>query len=82
MPFGLMNAPATFQRVTDGLLQRVPYFIVYIDDVIFHSDKFQSSISHVKIVLIILKNRGLNLNLSKIYLAESKVKLLGYYIDE
>jgi Reverse transcriptase (RNA-dependent DNA polymerase) len=36
MPFGLVNAPATFQRAMDVILSRVLWktAIVYLDDVI------------------------------------------------
>lgn len=33
MPFGLMNAPATVQRMMDEVLKRLYFFRVYLDDV-------------------------------------------------
>ncbi|CAM5078201.1 unnamed protein product [Eretmochelys imbricata] len=39
LPFGLRNAPATFQRLVDGLLAGLgEYAVAYLDDVAIFSD--------------------------------------------
>lgn len=37
MPFGLMNAPSTFQRMMDRLLGIFPFVKVYLDDLVIFS---------------------------------------------
>lgn len=37
MPFGLMIAPSPFQRIMIGLLGKLPFVKLYLDDVIFFS---------------------------------------------
>lgn len=44
MPFGLRNAPATFQRTMDRLRARIPHvrMLAYLDDIIIFSDRSPS----------------------------------------
>lgn len=37
MPFGLLNAPSTVQRMMDGLLSHLPLVRVYLDDAVIFS---------------------------------------------
>lgn len=43
MPFGLANAPAVFQRVIHKILNKskVPYVIIYMDDILIPSKDFE-----------------------------------------
>ena len=49
MPFGLKNAPATFQRVMDGVLTgpMQDFTRVYLDDIIVFSETEADHISHL-----------------------------------
>lgn len=53
MPFGLCNAPSTFQRCMDTLLKNgIGKFVVpYLDDVIIYSKSFKDHINHLNFVL-------------------------------
>ena len=52
MPFGLMNAPATFQRSMDEVLQGLePFSSCYIDDVIVYSVSWDDHICQLRQVL-------------------------------
>ena len=53
MPFGLCNAPATFQRTVDILLSgyRWKTCLVYLDDVIIFSISIEEHLKHVDEVL-------------------------------
>ena len=43
MPFGLISAPSTFQRLMGGLLNGLHDFTVaYLDDIIIHSDIWEN----------------------------------------
>ena len=49
MPFGLRNAPATFQRCMNVVLEGLEEFIgSYIDDVIAHSKTWEEHLVHVR----------------------------------
>ena len=83
MPFGLCNAPATFQRLvmyifTDLLFKSMTIFIVDFST--------QSSTSHqlecVREALVRCKHMQLPLNLDKVLLGVQRGVLLGYVVSE
>jgi hypothetical protein len=53
MPFGLCNAPATFQRTIDKVLQGIKdkFVLVYLNNVIIFSKTFEEYIQHVEEVM-------------------------------
>ena len=57
MPFGLCNAPATFQRTVDMLLSgyRWRTCLVYLDDIIMFGNTAEEHVDHVREVLTVLK---------------------------
>ena len=56
MPFELCNAPATFLRVMDQALYRVPHVESYVDDILIFSPDFDAHLSHLREVLKHLKD--------------------------
>ena len=66
-PFGLSNAPATFQRLMDQVLasQQWLHCLVYLDDVLAYSRDFDSHCERLDLVLSALGDAGLCLNASK-----------------
>ena len=64
MPFGLCNAPATFQRAMDLILKGVAYnyVIPYLDDIIIYSKSYEDHIEHVREVLRGLHEAGILLD--------------------
>ena len=53
MPFGLRNAPATFQRLINYFNSGIPQICIlaYIDDIIFCSESFKQHIANLNVVL-------------------------------
>ena len=53
MPFGLSNAPSTFQRLMNqtffDLLDR--FVVVYLDDILVFSESLSDHLAHLRIVL-------------------------------
>ena len=86
MPFGLMNAPAVFQRLMQCVLQGLnptggPDFVsVYIDDILIFSKSLQDHVSHIGQVLDRLQEAGLKLKPSKCHFICEQVEYLGHLI--
>ena len=60
MPFGLCNAPATFQRTMNNLLAPCRVFAdVYIDDIIIHSRTLEDHALHIREILKLLRQEQL-----------------------
>ena len=50
MPFGLMNASATFQRLMDKFLEGADFVRIYVDDVVVFSESEEDHMEHLRIV--------------------------------
>lgn len=84
MPFGLCNAPATFQRLMDTVLSGLKWkkCLVYLDDIIIFGDTAQSHLENLKDVLEAIKNAGLKLKAEKCKFAYKEISYLGHLINE
>jgi len=82
MPFGLRNAPATFQRALDIILSGVRWqsCLIYLDDVIVFSTSVEEHLVHVNQVLTLLREAGVTLKLSKCRFFQPRVDYLGHVI--
>ena len=81
MPFGLCNAPATFQRIMDHALYRVPHVESYVDDILIFSPDFEAHLGHLREVLKHLQAAGLQLRREKCEIGFSSVEFLGHRIS-
>ena len=81
-PFGVRNAPATFQRPLDIILSSVRWknFLVYIDDVVIFSKTDEEHFSRVSHVLTLLEEAGVKLKLKKCFFFHQRVEYLGHVI--
>jgi hypothetical protein len=82
MLFGLMSAPATFQRAIDVILSTVgfKYTLNYLDDIFIYSPFFEQHLVDLTMVLRLLNETGVSLKLSKCSFAALKVHYLGYKV--
>ena len=82
MPFGLCNAPATFQRaINDALSDFLDKFCTaYLDDVLVYSKNLTEHKQHVRQVLQRLKERGFYVDPKKSEFHKPTVKFLGMII--
>ena len=84
MPFGLKNAPATFQRVMDCILRDLigVCCFVYMDDIIIFSSSLQEHKKHLDMILKRLKDAGLKIQLDKCEFFRKEVQFLGHTVSE
>lgn len=83
MPFGLCNAPATFQLLMQQCLsgQITDSLLVYLDDIIVYSPDFVTHLKHLGEVFERLWKHGLKLRPDKCNLFHWQVKFLGHIVD-
>ena len=83
LPFGLCNAPATFQRQMLEILRDFPrcHVVVYIDDILIVGTNFEQHLSLVDRVLITLERHGVKINPDKCKWFETSVEFLGHQIS-
>ena len=82
MAQGLSGAPATFQRLVDKVLAGLPAELVlsYIDDIITKtsSTDFYDHLADFDVVLTRLKQAGLTIKATKVYIGFGRLVWLGY----
>lgn len=81
MPFGLSNAPSTFQRMMDVLLAGLKWnaCLVYLDDIIVFSSTVDEHLSRLEAVFKCIQKANLKLKLSKCSFLATRLKILGYW---
>ena len=84
MPFGLCNAPATFQRLMETVLEGLArkQCFVYLDDILVISSTWEEHLQNLELVIERLKKAGLRLKPKKCAFARQKVTYLGHVISE
>ena len=82
MPFGLKNAPMTFQMVMSQVLREMnwKFVLCYIDDILVFSSSFKEHLYHLELVFSKLREAGLTLKSEKCHFAVEKVLYLGHTI--
>ena len=82
MPFGLCNAPATFQAfINDVLREYLDIFCTaYLDDILVYSNSKEEHVRHIGKVLEKLQQAGLYLDIDKCEFHTTRVKYLGLII--
>ena len=83
MPFGLSNAPATFQRLMDLTLAGLQWAqcLVYLDDIIVVGRTFEEHLGNLGLVLQRLQNARLKVKPSKCALFQDQVCYLDHIIS-
>ena len=84
MPFGLKNAPATFQHfINDVLSDYLDDFVIsYIDDILIFSNNIEEHHEHVAKVLKKLLDNNLYVKLEKCEFDVPETTFLGYVISK
>ena len=83
MPFGLCNAPATFQRLMTNCLGELNYLtcLEFLDDVIIYLSMQEEHIKHLRAVLECFRLHELKLKPSKCEFFKEKIEYLGHRVS-
>ncbi|TIA84783.1 hypothetical protein E3P99_04119 [Wallemia hederae] len=82
MPFGLCNAPASFQYLMNSMLQEYldDFAVVYLDDIMIYSKSRDEHLQHLKLVFDKLKKNQLYVKLKKCEFMQTEVEYLGHIV--
>jgi hypothetical protein len=83
MPFGLSNAPASFQALMNHVFHTVlrKFVLVFFDDILVYSSSWMSHLDHLKVVLQLLSDHHLFVKLSKCSFGMGEVEYLGHVVS-
>lgn len=83
MPFGLCNAPASFQGMINEVLREFLDIcvIIYLDDILVYSATWEQHIIDVKNILQRLREHQLWAKLEKCKFFQDSVEFLGYIVN-
>ena len=84
MPFGLCNAPATFQRLMQHCFRDEVFdiLLVFLDDVLVYSDSILEHVNRLDRVFAKLQLHGLKLKPSKCEFLKDHVRYLGHVVSK
>ena len=80
MPFGLCNAPATFQRIMNTILREGldRFVLVFLDDILIYSRTREEHEQHVRAVLSRLRSEKFFGRIQKCDFFQTEVEYLGF----
>lgn len=83
MPFGLCNAPATFERLMESVLRGLNWktCLVYLDDIIVFGQNFREHLTRLEEVFNRLRQANLKLSPKKCNIFQDEVKYLGHIVS-
>ena len=82
MPFGLVNAPATFSRLMRIVLKDLTCVDNFVDDNIIHSETWDKHMKDVTQVLQRLRQAHLAARPTKCFIGYKQIECVGYVIGE
>src|SRR5260364_473589 len=84
MPFGLYNAPATFQRLMDKILRPFinKFVVVYLGYITIYYRTFEEHCQHLQTVFNTLEEANLKLNTEKYFFFLNEIKFLEHIVKK
>jgi hypothetical protein len=83
VPFGLTNAPATFQSCMNHIFnkQLTKFLLVFFDDLLIHSRTWEHHLRHVDEILNIMEEQSLHAKEAKCEFGQTEILYLGHIIS-
>lgn len=84
MPFGLCNAPSSFERLMDIVLKGYQWerCLYYLDDVIIFGPTFEKAMENLELVFDRFRRANLKLKPQKCFLFQHQVLYLGHVVSD
>jgi hypothetical protein len=84
MPFGLQNAPATFQATMNSMFAPLirKCLLVFMDDILIYSPSLKDHLAQLQQVLDILQHNQLAIKRSKCMFAQQQLEYSGHIIGK
>ena len=84
MPFGLCNAPSTFERLMENIMTGLQWevLLIYLDDIIVFGKTVEEEIQRLRLVFQRLREANLKLKPKKCALFQKSVLYLGHVVSE
>lgn len=82
MPFGLKNAPATFQRLINSVLRESinKICVVYLDDILIFSTSIQEHMNNINQIFRALRKANLKIQIDKCNFFNKETEFLGHIL--
>jgi len=84
IPFGLCNAPSTFQSLMNNIFKPLlrRFVLVFFDDILIYSKTWESHVEHVDKCLQLSREHQLFLKCFKCAFGASEVEYLGHIVTK
>ena len=81
MPFGLKNAPHTFQQTMTNLFGKYEFIKIYLDDLLIHSKSKLEHLEHLEIFFEIANRNNFAINFTKSSFLKQQVSYLRHKVS-